>query len=50
MNEPEISVASIPVEERMKEVLSKSRKRKMELKDLQVGVKYHKIHHKKSKN
>ena len=50
MHEPEISVASIPVEERKEEVASKSRKHKRKLEDLQADVKYHKIYHTKKQS
>ena len=47
VHEAEISVASIPVQERKEETMSKSRKHKRELEDLQAGVKYHMIYHTK---
>ena len=47
VDEAEMSVDSIPFEERKDEVVSKSRKHKRELEDLQDGVKYHKIYHTK---
>ena len=47
MHRTEISVASIPLEERKDEVLSNSKKTKRELEELQAGVKYHKILHTK---
>ena len=47
MHEVEIYVASIPAQERNKEVISKSSKHKWELKELQASVKYHKIYHTK---
>ena len=47
VHESQISAASIPVEERKEEAISVSRKHKRELKDLQAGVKYHKIYHTK---
>ena len=47
MHDAEISVASIPVEERKVEVVSKSKKHKLQLEDLPAGVKQHSIHHTK---
>ena len=48
IHEAEISVASNPVQERKKEyVMSKSRKNKRQLEDLQAGVKHHTIYHTK---
>ena len=45
LHESEISLSSIPIQERKEEAISKSRKCKEELKDLWAGVKYHKIYH-----
>ena len=42
-----ISVASIPLQERKEEAISMSGKHERELKDLQAGVKCHKIYHTK---
>ena len=47
MHKTEISIASIPVQERKEEALSMPRKCKKELEDLQAGVKYHEIYHTK---
>ena len=45
VHEAEISVAYITVQERKEEIISKSKKHETALKDLQAGVKHHKIHH-----
>ena len=42
--EAEVSIASIPVQERKEENTSMLRKQKKELEDLHAGVEYHKIH------
>ena len=47
VHETEISVVSILIEERKEGIISKSRKHKRELEDLQAGVKYHKIYYTK---
>ena len=50
IHEAEVFVASILVQERKEEVISKSRKHKRALEDLQAGIKYHKFITPKSKD
>ena len=47
VHETEISVTSIPAQERKEEAISISRKHKQKLGNIQAGVKYNKIYHTK---
>ena len=45
VHKAEMSVASIPVQEKKEDVISKSRNGKRKLEDLKPGVNHHKIFH-----